>query len=211
MQPPPSDYYTYPKTVPESTCDINLKRARVVDAQGNSYIRMTGASTSADLTPITDALGQTTDPAWDGQDASATIISLLKSISNEASDLPILNEIQVSNYSGGVYTYTKLSFTYGTIDIQLNNSDQLVRLDEYSDRLGITVYDAHDSTRHINPSGTHYYCYIPSTPGGAVVTLADTVRSLKMAKIQTDGIVDSYGGMAYVVWDLPYDLTSIVS
>lgn len=211
MQSPPPDYYTYPQVVPKSTCDVNLKRARVVDAQGKSYIRTTGATTSADLTPITDALGQTIDPAWDGADPSATIISLLKSISNKASDLPILNEIQARTLSGGDYIYTKLSFTYGTIDIQLNNSDQLVRLDEYSDHLGITVYNAHDSTRHINPSGTHYYCYIPSVVGGTVVTLADTVRSLKMAKIQTDGIVDSYGGMAYVVWDLPYDLANIIS
>ena len=75
MQAPPPEKYTYPERVPESTCDVNLKRARVVDNDGNSYIRVTGTVTSSDLDPIKEALGEPTDTSSDN-----TVIGLLKKI-----------------------------------------------------------------------------------------------------------------------------------
>lgn len=75
MQSPPPETYTYPQRVPESTNDVNLKRARVVDNNGKSYIRVTGTVTSSDLEPIKEALGEPTDTSSDN-----TVIGLLKKI-----------------------------------------------------------------------------------------------------------------------------------
>lgn len=75
MQSPPPETYTYPQRVPESTNDVNLKRARVVDNDGKSYIRVTGTVTSSDLDPIKEALGEPTDTSSDN-----TVIGLLKKI-----------------------------------------------------------------------------------------------------------------------------------
>lgn len=75
MQSPPPETYTYPQRVPESTNDVNLKRARVVDSDGKSYIRVTGTVTSSDLDPIKEALGEPTDTSSDN-----TVIGLLKKI-----------------------------------------------------------------------------------------------------------------------------------
>lgn len=75
MQSPPPETYTYPQRVPESTNDVNLKRARVVDNDGKSYIRVTGTVTSSDLDPIKEALGEPTDTSSEN-----TVIGLLKKI-----------------------------------------------------------------------------------------------------------------------------------
>ena len=75
MQSPPPETYTYPQRVTESTNDVNLKRARVVDNNGKSYIRVTGTVTSDDLDPIKEALGDPTDTSSEN-----TVIGLLKKI-----------------------------------------------------------------------------------------------------------------------------------
>lgn len=64
-------HYVIPKLVE----DTSLKRARVVDGNGDSYIRVTGTVTSSDLDPIKEALGEPTDTSSDN-----TVIGLLKKI-----------------------------------------------------------------------------------------------------------------------------------
>lgn len=208
MQPPPSDYYTYPKAVPESTCDINLKRARVVDAQGNSYIRMTGATTSTDLTPITDALGQTTDPAWDGQDASATIISLLKTISDKAGQTDItLNQLQGGNkvaLSG--FTYASSSTT-----VTIAYNEACVTVYESSNRLIVGIHRVMSgmSGSVSISSGSYYKIYAPGVDVG-MLYLVDKDHNLELCSpnsVATSSNIASGG----VIWLMPYDLSSIVS
>lgn len=64
-------HYVIPKLVE----DTSLKRARVVDNNGDSYIRVTGTVTSSDLDPIKEALGDPTDTS-----SESTVIGLLKKI-----------------------------------------------------------------------------------------------------------------------------------
>lgn len=64
-------HYVIPKLVE----DTSLKRARVVDGNGDSYIRVTGTVTSSDLDPIKEALGEPTDTSSEN-----TVIGLLKKI-----------------------------------------------------------------------------------------------------------------------------------
>ena len=59
MQSPPPETYTYPQRVPESTNDVNLKRARVVDSDGKSYIRvLSSGGSSLDSQGVADAMGK---------------------------------------------------------------------------------------------------------------------------------------------------------
>ena len=69
-----SDTYTYPRTVPELVQDVSLKRARVELDSGETAIRTTSGS-STDVTAISNALGQQTDPA-----SEASVIGLLKNL-----------------------------------------------------------------------------------------------------------------------------------
>lgn len=69
-----SDTYTYPRTVPELVQDVSLKRARVELESGETAIRTTSGS-STDVTAISNALGQQTDPA-----SQASVIGLLKNL-----------------------------------------------------------------------------------------------------------------------------------
>lgn len=69
-----SDTYTYPRTVPELVQDVSLKRARVELESGETAIRTTSGS-STDVTAISNALGQQTDPA-----SEASVIGLLKNL-----------------------------------------------------------------------------------------------------------------------------------
>lgn len=69
-----SDTYTYPRTVPELVQDVSLKRARVELESGETAIRTTSGS-SVDVTAISNALGQQTDPA-----SEASVIGLLKNL-----------------------------------------------------------------------------------------------------------------------------------
>lgn len=64
--------------VPELVSDINLKRARTEDDQGNTCIRVKG-ETSTDLTPITDTLGEKDDATYSGS-GDGTVVTLLKGI-----------------------------------------------------------------------------------------------------------------------------------
>lgn len=208
MQPPPSDYYTYPKTVPESTCDINLKRARVVDAQGNSYIRMTGASTSADLTPITDALGQTTDPAWDGQDASATIISLLKTISDKTGQTEItLNQLQ----GGNKVALSNFTYTSSSITVTIAYNEACVVVKEENSALIVEIHYVRTglSQNLTLNSNSYYKIYAPGVDVGRLY-LVDKDHNLEIACPEAFPISATHasGGL---IWLMPYDLSSIVS
>lgn len=69
-----SDTYTYPRTVPELVQDVSLKRARVELESGETAIRTTSGS-STDVTAISNALGQQTDPS-----SQASVIGLLKNL-----------------------------------------------------------------------------------------------------------------------------------
>lgn len=208
MQSPPPDKYTYPQRVPESTCDVNLKRARVVDADGHSYIRTTGASTSADLTPITDALGQTSDPAWDGADPSATIISLLKSISDKAGLTDItLNQLQGGNKAAlSGFTYASSSTT-----VTIAYNEACVTVYESSSRLYINIYRVTSgvSGSVSISSGVYYKIYAPGVDVG-MLYLVDKDHNLELCcpdSVATASNVASGG----VIWLMPYDLSSIVS
>lgn len=116
MQAPPSEKYTYPDRVPESTCDVNLKRARVVDNDGNSYIRVTGTVTSDDLDPIKEALGEPTDTSSDN-----TVIGLLKKIDVKQFGV---GQSYPGSTGGEIFNY------YGT------DSDKNVASGDYSTAMG---------------------------------------------------------------------------
>lgn len=208
MQSPPPDYYTYPQVVPKSTCDVNLKQVRVIDAQGKSYIRMTGATTSTDLTPITDALGQTTDPAWDGADPSATIISLLKSISDKAGLTDItLNQLQGGNKAAlSGFTYASSSTT---VTIAYNEACATVY--ESSNRLIVGIHHVMSGmSGSVSISGGSYYkVYAPGVDVG-MLYLVDKDHNLELCSpnsVATASNISSGG----VIWLMPYDLSSIVS
>lgn len=72
--------------VPELVSDINLKRARTEDDQGNTCIRVKG-ETSTDLTPITETLGEKDDSAYSGS-GDGTVVTLLKGIYNVFGNTP---------------------------------------------------------------------------------------------------------------------------
>ena len=73
-----SGFYVVPKLVE----DTSLKRSRIELQDGSTAIKVSEAA-PADLSPVTDTLGETGDPAWDGTDPEATVISLLKGIVNK--------------------------------------------------------------------------------------------------------------------------------
>lgn len=62
-----------PTIIPKLTEDVSLKRARLDISQDESAIRISGAAAPGDITPITDALGTTSDTTSD-----STVIGLLK-------------------------------------------------------------------------------------------------------------------------------------
>lgn len=71
-------HYVIPKLVE----DTSLKRSRIELLDGSTAIKVT-ETTPADLSPVTDTLGETDDTAWDGVDPNATVIALLKGIVNK--------------------------------------------------------------------------------------------------------------------------------
>lgn len=73
-----SGYHIIPKLVE----DTSLKRSRIELQDGSSAIKVS-ETTPADLSPVTDSLGETGDAAWNGSDLNATVISLLKGIVNK--------------------------------------------------------------------------------------------------------------------------------
>ena len=78
MQSPPPETYTYPQRVPESTNDVNLKRARVVDSDGKSYIRVLPADGSGlDAQGVADAMGMRASSSTTG-----SVVDLLDDIDN---------------------------------------------------------------------------------------------------------------------------------
>ena len=70
--------------VPELVSDVNLERSRVELQDGSTAIKVT-ETTPADLTPITDTLGETTDTI-----ADSTVIGLLKQEVAKTTDLSTL-------------------------------------------------------------------------------------------------------------------------
>lgn len=68
--------------VPKLVEDTSLKRSRIELEDGSSAIKVSEAA-PADLSPITDVLGEISDTAWNGTDLNATVISLLKGIVNK--------------------------------------------------------------------------------------------------------------------------------
>lgn len=73
-----SGYHIIPKLVE----DTSLKRSRIELQDGSTAIKVSEAA-PADLSPVTDSLGETGDTAWNGSDLNATVISLLKGIVNK--------------------------------------------------------------------------------------------------------------------------------
>ena len=73
-----SGFYVVPKLVE----DTSLKRSRIELQDGSSAIKVSEAA-PADLSPVTNTLGETDDAAWNGSDLNATVISLLKGIVNK--------------------------------------------------------------------------------------------------------------------------------
>ena len=73
-----SGFYVVPKLVE----DTSLKRSRIELEDGSSAIKVSEAA-PADLSPVTDSLGETGDAAWNGSDLNASVISLLKGIVNK--------------------------------------------------------------------------------------------------------------------------------
>lgn len=72
-----SGFYVVPKLVE----DTSLKRSRIELQDGSTAIKVSEAA-PADLSPVTDSLGETGDAAWTGT-GDATVISLLKGIVNK--------------------------------------------------------------------------------------------------------------------------------
>ena len=107
-----SDTYTYPRTVPELVQDVSLKRARVELESGETAIRTTSGS-SVDVTAISNALGQQTDPA-----SEASVIGLLKNLiansgggGSVSTSYPVFKSelYQTSSQTFQVGTYVSLS------------------------------------------------------------------------------------------------------
>lgn len=108
-----SDTYTYPRTVPELVQDVSLKRARVELESGETAIRTTSGS-STDVTAISNALGQQTDPA-----SQASVIGLLKNLiansggggGGESSTYPVFKSAfyRTGSQTFQVGTYVSLS------------------------------------------------------------------------------------------------------
>lgn len=77
--------YKYPYVVPQLVEDVTLKRSRMETEEGD-VIRVTDVNGgSTDLSPITDTLGATDDPATD-----STVIGLLKNIK---ADIPLATDL----------------------------------------------------------------------------------------------------------------------
>lgn len=70
-----SDNYTWPRKCPDLTQDVSLKRARLDVSTDQSAILVSDIGGGTDLTPVTDALGDTADTSSDD-----TVIGLLKRI-----------------------------------------------------------------------------------------------------------------------------------
>lgn len=87
--------------VPKLTEDATLKRARTDLTPNTSALTITGVTTP-DLTPITDATGTPTDPAWTSGDG--TVVGLLKGIYTKLTP-PKVTVTTLENYNGDTASY----------------------------------------------------------------------------------------------------------
>lgn len=103
-----SETYDFPQTVPQLVEEPTLKKAKVVLANGDVAVRMTGdivIDPEVSLVPVTDALGETTDTSSDN-----TVIGLLKNIASSGGG----SSTDVSNIEEVLGTKTDLA-SDGTI------------------------------------------------------------------------------------------------
>ena len=97
-----SDTYTWPQRCPDLVQDVSLKRARIDGENNTSTIRVSGtfSESTTDITPLTDALGATTDTSND-----PTLIGLTKS--NNISIIRLENTTtDIGAYTGSIVTNT---------------------------------------------------------------------------------------------------------
>ena len=102
-----SDTYTWPQRCPDLVQDVSLKRARIDGENNTSTIRVSGtfSESTTDITPITEALGATTDTSND-----PTLIGLTKS--NNISIIRMDNTTtHIGSVLGGVQTNTQNTAT----------------------------------------------------------------------------------------------------
>lgn len=121
-----SETYDFPQTVPQLVEEPTLKKAKVVLANGDVAVRMTGdivIDPEVSLVPVTDALGETTDTSSDN-----TVIGLLKNIASSggsSTDVSNIEEVlgtktdvvadgTISGLTSGVYD--KLNYIKPNVD-----------------------------------------------------------------------------------------------
>ena len=145
-------FYVVPKLVE----DTSLKRSRIELQDGSSAIKVS-ETTPADLSPVTNTLGDPSDDAWDGLASNPTIISLLKGIINKAGPAtPIITKFYIYNeYTQTVDADTPTTATAGT-QVSISGSQMFAILDQTSSD-AIVFASQKGSSRTYTFVGEGYY------------------------------------------------------
>lgn len=197
-------HYVIPKLVQDNTLKSLITTVNGEDALKVKEV----AQGEVDLDPVTEALGDPSDPTYSSGDG--TVISLLKGIYsgfNPPTPAPTVSHIAAP---GG--TVSNWQLTSSNTPVTLPSSTALLWFENSSApptfRLMYQVNDS-SSERHLYVSKNNYYALVPYTGINLFIRLSDQNNIVIFQMVPELG--NALSSPLYIVARLPYNISSIIN